>query len=95
MMNFGLTRDEAGLLVDALNGIGLAGEFTLVANLWWPVYVDDLDVKWGVDGPALMRRIAEWTPEQRTALIIAVELFWAPGRIPDMDARLRRVGLVE
>lgn len=96
-----LTEPEARYIVTVLNGLGLAGEWTLTANLAVPLDPDAPGwehiepFRGAIERAALLDRIASWTPHQRDALIGAVRRFWEPGWVPDVAARLREIGLVE
>lgn len=73
-----LAREEASLICDALNGTYL-DEHTyhlLWASIEDAVTMDHLDKKWGVDGPALVNKIREYSPPQTMALLDATERFW-------------------
>lgn len=91
--------NEALLMADALNGTLIEPH---TARLVWAeiddaVRLDGLAVKWGVDGPALIRRLRDdLTPFERLSVCDAVERAW---RVTEQDAidmgeALRRVGLV-
>ena len=76
-----LTGDELALIADSLNGTITAGQ----AEVWfanpllsWSVsdiLPDGLAEKWGVDGPALVKKLAELGPAEIAAILDAVERF--------------------
>ncbi len=94
-----LTEAEASALVDALNGTLL--EPHTYRFLWADVEdsLPELAEKWGIDGPALVRKLRGLSPGAAMAAADAVEQFWT--RVSRGEAkgeshadRLRAVGLV-
>lgn len=80
---------EAMLIVDALNGTVFydAGSTTLLwASIEDSIRLDGLDAKWGVDGPALVKKIRSLTPAQTLAVVDAAERFWAA--VPEKEIEL-------
>ena len=108
-----LTEGEALLLCDALNGtyVGEGHDCAiLIAHLHHEIAdtaPDGLGQKWGVDLPTLVAKIEGWTPQQRLAVVDAVERWWATEIVPvdaadgtrsdsdDYADRLRFVGLLK
>jgi hypothetical protein len=91
-----LTAPEAGLIVDALNGtlIDLTAAQMLAAEIE-DALADGLAAKWGIDGPALVAKLASLTLTQRLAICDAVERFWAAEyHVSSTADRLVAVGLV-
>lgn len=87
------SEPEASLIVDALNGT-LSEPHT--AHLLWAeiddaIQLDQLDKKWGVDGPALVQRLRSLSPFEAMAVVDAAERFWLS---PNEDGVLRAVGLI-
>lgn len=56
-----------------LTGVVLSG---LEHEIFDAITMDELDSKWGVDGPALLNKIADMTPAQREQLIRDVHAAW-------------------
>lgn len=75
-----LDERQWNLIRDALNGI-------LILDQWSPAYVsaeiedaialNRLDLKWEVDGPALLARLRALTYPQLVAIVDDAERFWA------------------
>lgn len=90
-----LTRDEACLICDALNGtVIFEQEYIFIgAEIQDSIRLDHTDEKWSVDGPALVRKLAGASPVTLCAIADAAERFWEhPER--DTDTQLREVGLL-
>lgn len=95
-----LTRGEACLICDALNGTALFGTVDehdgtymfIPAEIEDSIRLDGTDEKWSVDGKTLVRKLHELPPVILCAIADACERFWQhPHR--DLDERLREVGL--
>lgn len=82
-----LTAGEACLICDVLNGVLM--DATSASMLWAEVEdgirMDDLDQKWGVDGPALVEKLRSLDRLTCLALVDAAERFWAAS--PQEDPR--------
>lgn len=71
--------DECALILDAVNGTAFADPVMvrlLPATVEDAIQIDDLDRKWGVDGPALMAKMDALTIPERTAIVDAAERWW-------------------
>lgn len=94
-----LSEGEASLVCDANNGVFWE---SMTAHLLWAgvsdaIRLEELDTKWGVDGPALVEKLRALTPAQTLAIIDAGERFWTAvggGDASPTGELLRRVGLV-
>ncbi len=87
----GLTREEALLVCDALNGT--LHEPETMRLVWAQVEdacrLDQLDRKWGVDGAALVEKLKGLDELASAAVVDATERFWeASGRGLDAGAAL-------
>jgi hypothetical protein len=75
-----LTDSEWSLLRDAMNGTihEPADMIRLFADgIEDAIRLDGLDVKWGVDGPALLHRLRALSFAEAVAVVEAVEGWWA------------------
>jgi len=90
-----LSRPEALLIIDALNGSRLdeASYRLLWAEVDDAVRLDGLGAKWGVAGPPLVEKLRALTPGQAMALLDATERFFATDDGSPPDERLASVGL--
>lgn len=91
-----LTRDEACLICDAMNGTALLESFSpfyLPMELGDAISLNHLDDKWKVDAEVLLGKVARWTPAQLLAVGDATERFWSRSD-EDTDLVLESVGLV-
>lgn len=77
-LRLALSASEVGMIMDVLNG-------TASFEAWSPSYLpqeisdslaDGTAEKWGVDGPALVSRLAAMTYVEKLALVDAAERFW-------------------
>lgn len=90
---------EAMLLADALNGC-LFSDLVSIQLVWASIddaiKEDQLDQKWGVDGPAVVQQLRDMTYIQKLAVVDAIERAWnSPTyRFMNMEDRLKEVGLV-
>lgn len=93
-MTHRLTRAEALLLCDALNGIivdqQIAPAHILFATIADAIGVDELDAKWQT-GHALLARLQAYTDDDARDLLDRVHAFWSDPN-PTDDA-LARAGL--
>ena len=102
-----LTRDEAMLVLDSLNGVLHETPESAATMLWASVSdsieLDGLDRKWGVDGAALITKLRALSVAGALALIDAAERWWVlagaaqegGGAVPAEEVdRLRVVGLM-
>ena len=92
-----LTREQALLLIDALNGTFI--DLTTAQMLHYEIadaLGDGLAEKWRTNGPALVETVRAWSLLQRLAVLDAIERWWGNGyHVDDRDARLLRVGLIK
>lgn len=69
---------ELSLIVDASNGV-IYDTWSIPA-LWMgiedSIQLDRTDVKWSVDGPALVEKLKFLTPTECAAIVDATERFW-------------------
>ncbi len=102
LADLALTRGEACLICDALNGTMLFaaldehdGTYMFIpAEIADSIHLDGTDEKWGVDGEALGAKLAAASPAALCAIADACERFWErPER--DTDELLREVGLLQ
>ncbi len=94
-----LSQAEAMLIVDACNGT-LFEPFSIGVQVLTYDVQDSLEdgyaTKWGVDGEALVKKLAGYSTIQRAAICDAIERFWGNTyHIENTAARLVRVGLVK
>ena len=73
------TIEELCLVFDALNGALL--DDAKNARLFWAsvedaIKLEKLDIKWGVDGKALVEKLVKLTDLQKFAVIDLAERFW-------------------
>ena len=71
--------NEVALILDVSNGTLFADTVSirlLYANVEDGIQMDNLDTKWSVDGPALVRKVRELDAAHTTALVDAVEVWW-------------------
>jgi len=90
-----LTRNEACLICDALNGTAIfEQEYMFIgAEVQDSIRLNHTDEKWSVDGPAIVRKLTAASPVTLCAIADAAERFWEhPER--DTDQLLREVGLL-
>ena len=73
-----LTRKEACAICDVCNGWAMDPHSIMFmwAEVSDGISLNQIDKKWGVDGPALVAKIRAWTPGQTLAVADAVEKFW-------------------
>lgn len=92
-----LTREQAMLLVDALNGTFI--DLNAAQMLHYEIadaLGDGLAEKWRTNGPALVETVRGWSLLQRLAVLDAIERWWGNEyHVDDRDARLLRVGLIK
>jgi hypothetical protein len=86
-------REELGLMVDACNGTHFEAWSVplLSVTVQDSIALDGLDAKWGVDGAALVGKLAALDPASTFALVDAIERHWqrvAAGEQPDIEALL-------
>lgn len=74
-----LTEAEVSLLADASNGVIYESWSIphLAAGIEDAIALDGADRKWGVDGPALLAKLAALDSAATFALVDALERFWA------------------
>jgi len=96
-----LTRGEACLICDALNGTALFaavddhdGTYMFIpVEITDSIRLDRTDQKWEVDGKVLLDKLAAAAPVTLCAIADACEQFWARCG-EDTDTVLREVGLI-
>ena len=70
---------ECGLILSATNGTMFSEPFSISlihAGVEDAIRYEKLDDKWGVDGPALVGKLAALTYIQKLALVDAVNVWW-------------------
>lgn len=75
-----LSADELGLIVDASNGALHSNPYTVFVlhhAIADAVGLDDLDLKWGVDGRPLVEKLEGMSPAALVAVVVAAERYWA------------------
>ena len=89
-----LTKEEIGLLTDALNGIE-AGPLVpppIVEQIANAVKFDALDEKWGVDRVDLLQKLWNLSDVEKLVLVDAVERWWIrvqKGESPEVKKALK------
>lgn len=74
-----LSEAEIGLILDNLNGVLMEetyGVRLIYANIEDAVTFDSIDLKWGVDGDALVEKLRAFTFVENAALADAAERWW-------------------
>lgn len=102
LYSINLSYGEAMVIVDALNGYLMTPELPqlMVHNVRDAIQMDGIDEKWGVDGKALIERLAQLSPIECLAVTDAVERWWnAPTyhiseETETHEQRCIRVGLI-
>ena len=88
---------EASAIVDACNGT-IWDTFSLFDGLALSIEdaisLEQIDVKWGIDGERLLAKVRALEPVQHLAIVDAIERFWIAGHGTDREDILRQVGLV-
>ena len=90
-----LTRGEAALICDVLNGTALLAQdyMFIPAEIEESIRLNHTDEKWDVDGSALVSQLRSASPTTLCAIADAAERFWEhPSR--ETDQQLREVGLL-
>ncbi|MCB0132562.1 MAG: hypothetical protein KDD78_16990, partial [Caldilineaceae bacterium] len=70
---------ECGLILDATNGTMFSEPFSISlihAGIEDAIRYEKLGDKWGVDGPALVEKLAGLTYIQKLALVDAINVWW-------------------
>lgn len=73
------SEGEISLILDALNGTGFFDEHAPIfidAEIADAISLDRLDAKWGVDGAALVKKLAALSYADKLALVDASERWW-------------------
>ena len=74
------TQNDAGLIVDALNGIrwseGVSKVSHLQSNIACAIEQDNLAEKWNVDGLALASGLGNLTEDEASEILDKVKQFW-------------------
>ena len=93
------TKNDAGLIVDALNGIryteGVSKVSHLQANIACAIEQDNLSEKWNVDGFALASGLGNLTEDEASEVLDKVQRFWDASPHNDLWAALAKHGLTE
>lgn len=78
-----LTVDEWKLLCDAMNGT-LHESAVSIAAVWQEIedtiLLDAIDAKWGVEGPALVKKLKRLDYAGQVAVVDVVERYWTATR---------------
>lgn len=91
-----LTQEESALIVDALNGIMLQipAESILWQEIEAAVASDRLDMKWKVDGAALVEKLKTASREDAARVIELAHKFWGEqANAPSIFGHVRKIGL--
>jgi hypothetical protein len=99
----GLTKQEASLIADALNGWWVNAEppSLIRAGLYMTVLdaieLNQLDKKWGVNGSEILEKLKALSELEAIALVDAIQRFWYEpdsSDISDVSEKLKKVGLI-
>jgi hypothetical protein len=79
-LDLSLTKGEAMLILDALNGLWIEPNDMLGkclrADVQDAISLNKADVKWGIDGPFLVKRLRGLSTAQSAAIEVWAKEFW-------------------